>query len=54
MFVIGSLRSVVTVERCKRAGFEMLLLGAVVAVAAYGSGALAAWALADPAGGITP
>lgn len=49
LFVIGSLRSLVTAERWKTAGFEMLLLGAVVAVAAYGSGALAAWALADPA-----
>jgi VIT1/CCC1 family predicted Fe2+/Mn2+ transporter len=50
LFVIGSLRSLVTVERWMKAGFEMLLLGAVVAAAAYGSGALAAWVLADPAG----
>jgi vacuolar iron transporter family protein len=54
LFVIGSLRSLVTVERWKTAGCEMLLLGAVVAVAAYGSGALAAWALADHAAAASP
>jgi vacuolar iron transporter family protein len=48
LFVVGSLRSLVTVERWTRAGIEMLLLGAVVAAAAYGSGALAAWVLGDP------
>ena len=40
LFVIGSMRSLVTVDRWWTAGLEMLLLGAVVAVAAYGSGAL--------------
>lgn len=54
LFVIGSLRSLVTVERWTTAGLEMLLLGAVVALAAYGSGALAAWALADPAAAAPP
>ena len=49
LFVIGSSRSLVTVDRWWVAGLEMLLLGAVVAGAAYGSGALVAWLLADPA-----
>ena len=48
LFVVGSLRSIVTVERWTTAGMEMLVLGAVVAVAAYGSGALVAWVLSDP------
>jgi VIT1/CCC1 family predicted Fe2+/Mn2+ transporter len=42
LFVIGSLRSLVTVDRWWWAGLEMLLLGVLVAVAAYGSGALVA------------
>jgi VIT1/CCC1 family predicted Fe2+/Mn2+ transporter len=49
LFVIGSLRSLVTVDRWVTAGLEMLLLGALVAAAAYGSGALVAWLLMDPA-----
>ena len=43
LFVIGSSRSLVTIDRWWTAGLEMLGLGAVVAVAAYGSGAFAAW-----------
>jgi len=49
LFAIGSSRSLVTVDRWWIAGFEMLLLGALVAGAAYGSGALAAWFLMDRA-----
>ena len=41
-FVVGSLRSLVTVDRWWTAGLEMLLLGILVAAAAYGSGALVA------------
>ena len=48
LFVIGSSRSFVTVDRWWIAGLEMLLLGALVAGAAYGSGAFVAWLLADP------
>lgn len=47
LFTIGSSRSLVTVDRWWIAGLEMLLLGVLVAGAAYGSGALAAWALGD-------
>lgn len=42
LFVVGSLRSLVTVDRWWLAGLEMLALGALVAAAAYGSGALVA------------
>jgi vacuolar iron transporter family protein len=49
LFVIGSLRSLVTVDRWVTAGLEMLLLGVLVACAAYGSGALVAWLLMGPA-----
>jgi VIT1/CCC1 family predicted Fe2+/Mn2+ transporter len=49
LFVVGSLRSLVTVDRWITAGLEMLLLGALVAGAAYGSGAFVAWVLSDPA-----
>ncbi len=42
LFVVGSLRSVVTVDRWLAAGLEMLALGILVAAAAYGSGALVA------------
>jgi vacuolar iron transporter family protein len=45
LFAIGSSRSLVTVDRWWTAGLEMLLLGAVVAAAAYGSGAFVAWLL---------
>lgn len=43
LFVMGALRSLVTVDRWTTAGLEMLLLGLLVAGAAYGSGALVAW-----------
>lgn len=43
LFVVGSLRALVTVDRWWMAGLEMLGLGAVVAVAAYGSGAFVSW-----------
>ena len=42
LFVVGSLRSLVTVDRWLRAGVEMLVLGILVAAAAYGSGAIVA------------
>ena len=47
LFTIGALRAVVTVDRWWLSGLEMLLLGIVVALAAYGSGAGAAWLLGD-------
>jgi vacuolar iron transporter family protein len=40
LFSVGALRSAVTIDRWWIAGLEMLGLGAVVAVAAYASGAL--------------
>lgn len=43
LFVVGSLRALVTIDRWWWAGLEMLGLGVVVAVAAYGSGALVNW-----------
>jgi VIT1/CCC1 family predicted Fe2+/Mn2+ transporter len=43
LFVVGSLRASVTIDRWWAAGLEMLGLGALVAVAAYGSGALVNW-----------
>ena len=45
LFAVGSTRSFVTVENWWVAGLEMLGLGIIVAVAAYASGAVAAWAL---------
>ena len=42
LFIVGSLRSLVTIDRWWAAGLEMLALGALVAGAAYGSGALVA------------
>jgi len=42
LFTVGALRGVVTIERWWAAGLEMLLLGAAVAVAAYGSGVIVA------------
>jgi vacuolar iron transporter family protein len=42
LFVVGSARSLVTIDRWWTAGLEMLGLGALVAAAAFGSGALAA------------
>jgi len=43
LFLIGSLRSLVTIDRWWIAGLEMLALGAVVAVGAYASGAFVSW-----------
>ena len=43
LFAVGSLRSLVTIDRWWIAGAEMLGLGALVAVAAYASGALVNW-----------
>ena len=43
LFVIGALRSVVTVQGWLASGLEMLGLGVIVAAAAYASGALIAW-----------
>jgi VIT1/CCC1 family predicted Fe2+/Mn2+ transporter len=42
LFAVGAARSIVTIDRWWSAGFEMLLLGAIVAAAAYGAGALIA------------
>jgi VIT1/CCC1 family predicted Fe2+/Mn2+ transporter len=42
LFVVGAARSLVTVERWWKGGLEMLALGALVAGAAYGSGAVVA------------
>lgn len=42
LFVIGAARAFITRDRWWKTGFEMLLLGGVVALAAYGAGALVA------------
>jgi VIT1/CCC1 family predicted Fe2+/Mn2+ transporter len=42
LFGVGASRALVTLDRWWTAGLEMLLLGVVVAAAAYGSGALVA------------
>jgi VIT1/CCC1 family predicted Fe2+/Mn2+ transporter len=42
LFAVGSSRALVTVDRWWLAGLEMLVLGALVAAAAYGSGAAVA------------
>ncbi len=42
LFNVGVARGAVTRDRWWRAGCEMLLLGGVVAIAAYGTGALVA------------
>jgi VIT1/CCC1 family predicted Fe2+/Mn2+ transporter len=46
LFTVGSLRALVTIDRWWAAGLEMLGLGAVVAIAAYGSGAFVSWLIA--------
>jgi VIT1/CCC1 family predicted Fe2+/Mn2+ transporter len=51
MFTIGASRSLVTVDRWWTAGLEMLLLGILVAGAAYGSGAAVAWWLSGTGAG---
>lgn len=43
MFVVGALRAIITNVPWWKAGFEMLILGAVVAAVAYGSGGFVAW-----------
>lgn len=43
-FGLGAARAAVTGERWWKSGIETLALGALVAVAAYGAGALVAWA----------
>ncbi len=43
LFVVGSLRALVTIDRWWTAGLEMLGLGALVALGAYASGALVSW-----------
>jgi VIT1/CCC1 family predicted Fe2+/Mn2+ transporter len=50
LFLVGALRSLVTIDRWWTAGLEMLLLGVVVAGAAYGSGALVAAVIGGGAG----
>ena len=45
LFGVGAARAIVTVDRWWTAGLEMLLLGAIVAAAAYGSGYLVAAAV---------
>jgi vacuolar iron transporter family protein len=45
LFVVGSLRALVTIDRWWAAGLEMLGLGVVVALAAYGSGAFVSWVI---------
>ena len=46
LFTVGALRGLVTIERWWVGGLEMLLLGMVVAIAAYGSGLIVAGLLA--------
>jgi len=43
LFFVGSMRALVTIDKWWWAGLEMLGLGALVAVAAYGSGAFVSW-----------
>jgi VIT1/CCC1 family predicted Fe2+/Mn2+ transporter len=45
LFAVGAVRTAVTADTWWRAGLEMLLLGAIVAGAAYGAGAVVAWRL---------
>lgn len=42
LFLVGASRAAITVDRWWRAGLEMLLLGALVAAAAYATGAIVA------------
>ena len=42
LFALGALRATITTERWWRSGLETLLLGALVAIAAYGAGAVVA------------
>jgi VIT1/CCC1 family predicted Fe2+/Mn2+ transporter len=44
LFAVGAARATVTIDRWWRAGLEMLLLlGGVIAIAAYGAGAIVRW-----------
>jgi vacuolar iron transporter family protein len=45
LFAVGAARALVTTLRWHLAGLEMLLLGGLVAIAAYGAGAAASWLL---------
>lgn len=45
LFAVGAARAYVTIDRWYTAGLEMLGLGGIVALAAYWSGAAAAWLL---------
>jgi VIT1/CCC1 family predicted Fe2+/Mn2+ transporter len=47
LFAVGVARAVITRDRWWRTGLEMLALGGVVAVAAYGAGALISFAIRD-------
>jgi VIT1/CCC1 family predicted Fe2+/Mn2+ transporter len=47
LFGVGAMRATVTMDRWWVAGLEMLLLGIIVAGAAYGSGAAVAWMIAS-------
>ena len=40
LFSVGAARATVTLDRWWRAGLEMLVLGGIIAVAAYGAGAI--------------
>ena len=42
LFLVGASRAAITLDRWWRAGLEMLLLGAIVAAAAYATGAIVA------------
>jgi vacuolar iron transporter family protein len=48
LFAVGVARAVVTRDRWWRTGLEMLMLGGLVAVAAYGAGAFVAALVRDP------
>jgi VIT1/CCC1 family predicted Fe2+/Mn2+ transporter len=48
LFAVGSSRALVTLDRWWLAGLEMLVLGALVAAAAYGSGAVVAGLIGGP------
>jgi VIT1/CCC1 family predicted Fe2+/Mn2+ transporter len=47
LFLLGASRALVTVDRWWRAGLETLVLGAVVAIAAYGAGMAGAALVGD-------
>jgi VIT1/CCC1 family predicted Fe2+/Mn2+ transporter len=54
LFGVGASRALITVERWWRGGLEMLLLGIVVAAAAYGSGAVVTYLLGAEPGSLLP